>query len=218
MIGILGYISTALVLLGRIGFRTLYFSYLLLKRTGLWVLLIAMVVILPQLLGTYTYLRAHGVAWYFAIPSSFGVEMGGAMFTAWNNLNALAASGAEFSAIALTIGIATSITGILWYWYFWFKANKLFARTMSTVPILLLGAIVFSLMIVITMMVDMYVLPEQTLRVSGMTFFLEHPQAASEPLSALFSGAEYTPPNSTIVNQTTNETGVKSAEIIKLVT
>lgn len=206
----IGYITSFLALLLRGSARSIYIGFLLLKRTGLWIVLVMLVSIIPQLLGSYTYLRSQGLEWYYALVSAFGVEMGGAMFTMWNNFNGILAGGVEFSTIALVIGMGTSITTMLWMIYLWFKANRLMVKTMPTLPIIIIGMLVFGLMLINTLMIDQYVLTDQSLRVSGMTIFLEHPQESIKPLTE----GNYTAPNSTLYNQTANQTGIKTDEII----
>lgn len=162
--------------------------------------------VLPEFLGTYGYLVANGVDWYLAIPSAIGVEAGGSLFTIANNIVTMAEGAGPFSYLTLAVGTVNSFTSFLWYAYVWYRFLA-FLQSMSPITKITLGILFLVLTIVITLLVDQYILTGEQLRVSGMTYFLEDPRGSAQPILDLLNIELENATNETI-NNTNNTSGL----------
>ncbi|MCU4754507.1 hypothetical protein OB919_21480 [Halobacteria archaeon AArc-curdl1] len=165
----------------------------LLWKTKLWLVVVLVVGLLPEILGSYNFLTGEGVEWYFALPSAIGLQFGGAILDLITGLEGLA-TGSDHHEALLLIGMLLSLTSILWYIYFWHLANR-FAEgaNLSTLWIVGMGALFFLLCIVIALLVDQHVLADETIRYSGITYFIDDPGGALEPIGQWFGEAAEPP-------------------------
>lgn len=179
-------IGIAIQLFLRKGWKTILSLYYLLKKFNLHMVILFVIFVLPEFLGSYGFFTSRGIEWYIAFPSAIGVEAGGSLFTIANNILAFAEGEQGFSYLTLAIGTITSFTTFLWYAYVWYRFLA-FLQGMSPVTKITLGIMFLSLTIVITLMVDQYILVEEGFRVSGMTYFLNDPYGSSQPLLDLLN-------------------------------
>jgi len=175
----------------------------LLKK--LWVPLVLFVSIIPGILGTYSYLRGEGVEWFLAVPASLGIEFGGQIPTLLNSAQYL--TDPTVPVLPLIVAAFLGFLDVYWAWYLW----KLFFRyneenvSQSTVILFFTGALVAGLLF--TLAVDLYVLPAENLRVSGLTYFLENPGQAVDPVTQ-FMGERAA--EDSALNHTVNNTNMTS--------
>jgi hypothetical protein len=167
----------------------------------LWVPLVFFGSIVPGILGTYSYLRGESVEWFIAVPASFGIEFGGQLPTVLNTFQYL--SDPTAGLLPLIAGVGSGVLDLYWAWYLWKKYFDLTEAEISTSKIIALFIGIFALCLAFAFTVDMYILPSENLRVSGLTYFIENPQQVVDPLSQLVSekAAE-----DSVLNQTVNNT------------
>ena len=203
---LLGGLIAVIKVFGRGGIKTLVGAWMLMRRFNLHMLAFFMIFVLPELLGSYAFLRGEGINWYFAVVSAIGVEAGGSGFTAYNNFVAIASGDVGISAPILIFGAIASLTTLFWYIYIWLRFVN-FMGGLPPVAWISIGGIIFALMVMITLMVDQYMLSGETLRVSGMTYFLENPDQSLDPIYQLMG--EHSGESPYIdENQTTNQTNM----------
>jgi len=175
----------------------------LLKK--LWVPLVLFISIIPGILGTYSYLRGEGVEWFLAVPASLGIEFGGQIPTLVNSAQYL--TDPTVPVLPLIVAAFLGFLDVYWAWYLW----KLFFRyneenvSQSTVILFFTGALVAGLLF--TLAVDLYVLPAENLRVSGLTYFLENPGQAVDPVTQ-FVGERAA--EDSLLNESVNNTNMTS--------
>lgn len=173
-------------------------------KSNLWIPVVFIIVIVPDILGTYSFLTGEGVEWFFAAPTAFGIQFGSALFDTLNGAQHLLRS--QYGAISILAGIISSIFSLVWFFYIWHYMNKLMeGKNMSPFWIHALGAMFLSFCIVITLLVDQYVLAEETLRISGLTYFLDDPSTVFDPITeGLVEASE--PPEDVNNTDTLNQT------------
>jgi hypothetical protein len=151
----------------------------LLKK--LWVPLVFFGSIVPGVLGTYSYLQEESVEWFIAIPASIGIEFGGQIPTMLNTVQYL--NDPTAALLPLFVGVGLGVLDVYWAWYLWKGFFSVTEENVSRSTVYLLGIGFFALCIAFAFTVDLYILPAENLRVSGLTYFLENPGQAAEPLS-----------------------------------
>jgi hypothetical protein len=147
----------------------------------LWVPLVFFGSIVPGILGTYSYLQRESVEWFIAIPASIGIEFGGQIPTMLNTFQYLNEPTAAL--LPLIVGVGLGVLDVYWAWYLWKGFFTVTEENVSRSTVYLLGIGFFALCIAFAFTVDLYILPAENLRVSGLTYFLENPGQAAEPLS-----------------------------------
>lgn len=152
---------------------------LLLKK--LWVPLVFFGSIVPGILGTYSYLQEESVEWFIAIPASIGIEFGGQIPTMLNTFQYL--NDPTAALLPLFVGIGLGFLDVYWAWYLWKGFFSVTEENVSRSTVYLLGLGFFALCIAFAFTVDLYILPAENLRVSGLTYFLENPEQALDPVS-----------------------------------
>ena len=169
----------------------------------LWIPLIFFGSIVPGILGTYSYLQGESVEWFLAAPASLGIEFGGQVPTLLNSFQYLNDPSAPI--LPLIVAALLGVLDLYWAWYLWSRAVTFVDSDIS--PLLVYGIFIggFVFCLVFALAVDMYVLPAENLRVSGLTYFLENPGQAVDPLSQFVSekAAEDSVLNQSINNTTT---------------
>lgn len=188
--------------LGRGSFKTLISAWLLMKRFNLHMLLFFFIFVVPELLGSYAFLESQGIAWYFSAVGAVGVEAGGSAFTALNNVYAILNGTTVYSVPILIFGAISAMTTLFWYIYIYTRTLNMITG-MTPFAKMVIGATIFALMIMITLLIDQYMLTGDSLRVSGMTYFLENPDQSLSPIRELFGVQQ----PSDYINQTVNGTG-----------
>lgn len=157
-----------------------------LRKTQLWLPVVFAISVVPQLMGSYAFLREHGVEWYFAAVGAAGVEWGGAVFTIYNTLTQLAVPDVHTGyAAMLLLGVLSSILSLLWLVYIVTYLNRGLTPVMGRFHVSILLIAFLSLSLVITLAIDQYMLPGTATRVTGMTYFLEYPRTSLRPITFL---------------------------------
>lgn len=151
----------------------------------LWVPMVFFGSIVPGILGTYSYLRRESVEWFIAVPASLGIEFGGQLPTVLNTFQYL--NDPTAGLLPLFTGVAFGFLDLYWAWYLWKGFFKLTEENVSRSTIYLLGAGFFAMCFAFALTVDLYILQAENLRVSGLTYFIENPQQAVDPLSQFVS-------------------------------
>ena len=198
--GLLGSLWVIIRLVSKKSLVWAFAAYSLMKKFNLHMVVLFFILVVPELLGSYRFLIDNGVEWYIAAPGAFGAEAGGSVFTVINNLLAVFSQSA-FTVPVLLIGVITSITTFLWYIWLFYKILGFF-QGMNPVTKLFLGSVILSLMMIITIMIDMYILPQEDIRVGGMTYFIENPGESLSPLFEFLSEQE----SGQGINETVNST------------
>lgn len=179
-------------------------SAVLLSLKKLWVPLVFFGSIVPGILGTYSYLRAEDVAWFFAAPATLGIEFGGKIPMLVNSLEYL--NDPTSPLLPFLVGSLLGVLNLYWAWYLYSFVIKKVDPDFS--PIILYGtfAVFFLTWISFALVVDIHVLPDQDLQVSGLTYFLENPGQAVDPVTQFMGerAAEDSTLNQTLVNNTTS--------------
>lgn len=180
-------------------------SAVLLSLKKLWVPLVFFFSIVPGILGTYSYLRGEEVAWFFAAPATLGIEFGGKIPMLVNSLEYL--TDPTSPLLPFVIGSVLGVLNLYWAWYLYSFVIKKVDPDFS--PIILYGtfALFFLTWISFALVVDMHVLPDQDLQVSGLTYFLENPGQAVDPVTQ-FVGERAA--EDSVLNQTVNNTNMTS--------
>lgn len=171
----------------------------------LWVPLVLFVSIIPGILGTYSYLRGEGVEWFLAVPASLGIEFGGQIPTLLNSAQYL--TDPTVPVLPLMMAAFLGFLDLYWAWYLFRGFFRLNEENVSKSTVIFLFVIGLAVCLVLTLAVDLYVLPAENLRVSGLTYFLENPGQAVDPVTQFMGerAAEDSALNHTINN--TNVTG-----------
>lgn len=182
-------------LLGRIPLKPLVVLWLIFKKTGLWIPIVLTVLLYPSIRGQYTYLTVeHGVHPVIGVVGAFGAELGGAIFALWNTLPLLV-QGTSFEIAVLLLGASTALMNVVAYFYMWhFSLKVLEGDNLSPLTIHLIGGLVLTLLVVIAVLIEFYVLPVDAGRLPGMTYYLSNPELFLD-----LGGGE-------AVNQSVNET------------
>jgi hypothetical protein len=178
-------------------------SAVLFMLKKLWIPLVFFGSIVPGILGTYSYLQEESVEWFIAIPASIGIEFGGQIPTILNTFQYL--NDPTAALLPLIIGVGLGVLDVYWAWYLWKGFFNLTEENVSRSTIYLLGAGFFAMCFAFALTVDLYILPAENLRVSGLTYFLENPSQAAEPLSQ-FLGERAA--EDSALNQSTNSTNI----------
>lgn len=210
--GLLGKLWTVLKYGGKIPFKPIIILFKMLKSSSLILVFLFFVMVVPSIMGTYSYLQYHDVPWYFAVFSSIGIEFGGPIFTILNSLEAYHYAAGPVEKILVLLGIPSAILGAAWFFFGWHRINRFVeGRDLSPMWVHGLGIVFLSMAVVIALMTDQYMLPEESLRVSGLTYFFNSPRAALEPLLNL-AGTSFEPAEllnqSTVINQTVQNSSV----------
>ena len=146
----------------------------------LWVPLVFFGSIVPGIMGTYSYLRGADVAWFFAAPATLGIEFGGKIPMLVNSIEYL--NDPASPLLPFLIGSLLGVLNLYWAWYLYSFLIKKVDPDFS--PIILYGtfAVFFLTWISFALVVDIHVLPDQDLQVSGLTYFLENPGQVLDPV------------------------------------
>ena len=167
----------------------------------LWVPLVLFVSIIPGILGTYSYLRGEGVEWFLAVPASFGIEFGGQIPTLLNSAQYL--TDPTVPVLPLILAAFLGFLDLYWAWYLFRGFFRLNEENVSKSTVIFLFASALGFCLLFTLAVDLYVLPAENLRVSGLTYFLENPGQAVDPVTQ-FMGERAA--EDSALNQTVNNT------------
>lgn len=141
------------------------------------------VFILPNMIGTYSYLRFYDIHPIVAAPATFGVEFGGAFFELLNTLNKM--QGAQpAEALVLLLGAFWAIHRLMYGVAVVQKFNKWFgSQDNPQIFIALIGLFFFSLTVAFAVAVDIYILPADAQRVPGIVYTLNNIDSTIMPLA-----------------------------------
>lgn len=188
-----------LSLLGKLA-RPFALGFKFLKSSRFWSVLVFSTVIAPAVYGGYKQLVGFGLEWYFAFPSSIAVELGGQFLTVFNGYMAFANQGITVSNSALLISSVSALFTLLWVVSFWrIFVTFFFGKDAPPIGIYLVGLVLFLSLMLITLLIDTYVLSENVTRLSGMTYWFENPEDAKSMAEFLYDqGVNSTMGNSSI--------------------
>lgn len=175
-----------------------------------WVLGVFTFVVLPSFLGTYGFLRYNDVPWYIAVASSIGIEIGGPLLSVLNNIQALGSAGG-IDQVLILVGIVLPLIHFHMIYMVYTGFVKWWDPTISRFLVAVFGLGFLSLFIMITLLTDHYILTGEQLRLSGITYFLNSPQAALDPLLNV-AGPHFNPDQafnrSSALNTAVNNTSI----------
>jgi hypothetical protein len=169
-----------------------------------------LILILPDMIGTYSYLTYYDIHPIVAAPATVGVEFGGALFELLNTFRQL--QGAHITEVlVLLIGSIWAIHRIIYGVAAFKKFNKMFgSQDNPQIFVLLIGAGFFALSVALAVAVDMYILPANAQRVPGVVYTLNNLDSTIFPL------ADATRDH--LIQETVNQSGNASKSINKSIT
>lgn len=157
-----------------------------LRRSKLWIPVVFLFFSVPQMLGSYAFMVENGVPKWLAVPTAVGNDFGGNALTVLNTVSQLAVQDVNLGyAVFLLLGVGSSILSLIMFFHIWVYGNRFLTTTMNAFHILLLGVLFLVTMMGLTFVVDVFVLPETTTRVSGLTYFLDNPRESMQPITFL---------------------------------
>lgn len=155
----------------------------LLRSKSIWIVLYLVVVIIPSYMGVHAMLRSIGTPWYIAPFAAGGYEFGGMFTTIYYNVEYLTNNPSLFGMVAVGIGTLAEIARLFWTYLVYKKWKRFQDQNISQRTIMQGFIILLVMLTVIALMTDQFVLPDDTTRMSGMTYLLENPNDTLEPLT-----------------------------------
>lgn len=182
----------------------LYLVYKLLKKLNLWYLFLFFVLVLPSLIGTYTFLVSEGVHPVISFFATGGIQFGGQLIEVWNAFWQIQEA-SLLGALIILFGSGASILRLLWYYYVFNWVADNMEPTVSNATKFLVGSLILLMSTIIALVIDYYALPSGS-HLSGYTYVLSNPEIILEPFSQFVGQASTEPVQA--LNKSVNNSSV----------
>lgn len=148
-----------------------------------WRLLFSFLLLLiPDMVGYFALLRSYEVHPLVAVGASIGLEFGGAPLTIYNSLMALPKAGG-IESVWIIFAIFPAFLSMAAFFIFWIKISTVVeGRNISKFWIWITGIIVFTLLFIIALLTELYILPMDAPRVGGLAYAFSNLEMAFKPV------------------------------------